>query len=203
MVCLVGEVTSVPLSRNITSIWPLPYGLLLQQAPEGSSPAHIPFSSLSPFLSARDTFRSKRDVNPQNCTAVHGLDFTVRGDGSSMSSLQILKDPLEEPQVYMMLSLPPLCLYYFVLLSIPFLFLILGFGNIILLSREINLDSPVSIPIGVFLSLIYTAEYKTSLIVIKVVSFSLTLNAVCKTNCKFPKVTATIKEENCISGCSF
>ncbi|XP_075104821.1 anaphase-promoting complex subunit 1-like isoform X3 [Nicotiana tabacum] len=93
-----GEVTSVPLSRNITSIWPLPYGLLLQQAPEGSSPAHIPFSSLSPFLSARDTFRSKRDVNPQNCTAVHGLDFTVRGDGSSMSSLQILKDPLEEPQ---------------------------------------------------------------------------------------------------------
>lgn len=147
MVCLVGEVTSVPLSRNITSIWPLPYGLLLQQAPEGSSPAHIPFSSLSPFLSARDTFRSKRDVNPQNCTAVHGLDFTVRGDGSSMSSHQILKDPLEEPQVYMMLSLPPLCLYYFlffcfVLLSIPFLFLILGFGNIILLSREINLDSP-------------------------------------------------------------
>ncbi|MCD7447530.1 hypothetical protein HAX54_031559 [Datura stramonium] len=94
-----GEVTSVPLPRSITSIWPLPYGLLLQQAPEGSSAAHIQFSSLNPFLSARDTIRSKRDVSPQqNYTAVHGLDFTIKGDGSSMSSHLILKDPLEEPQ---------------------------------------------------------------------------------------------------------
>ncbi|KAF3656077.1 hypothetical protein FXO37_15627 [Capsicum annuum] len=46
-----GEVTSVPLPRSITSIWALPYGLLLQQAPEGSSQAHIQFSSLSPLLS--------------------------------------------------------------------------------------------------------------------------------------------------------
>ncbi|KAK4359004.1 hypothetical protein RND71_021233 [Anisodus tanguticus] len=94
------EVTSVPLPRSITSIWPLPYGLLLQQAPEESSPAHIQFSSLSPFLSTRDTIRSKRDVSPQqNYTAVHGLDFTIKGDVSSMSSHLILKDPLEEPQV--------------------------------------------------------------------------------------------------------
>ncbi|XP_015079876.1 anaphase-promoting complex subunit 1 isoform X2 [Solanum pennellii] len=94
-----GEVTSVPLPRSITSIWPLPYGLLLQQAPEGSSQSHIHFSSLSPLLSARNTIRSKRDVSTQqNYTAVHGLDFTIRGDGSSMSSHLILKDPLEEPQ---------------------------------------------------------------------------------------------------------
>ncbi|WMV33812.1 hypothetical protein MTR67_027197 [Solanum verrucosum] len=94
-----GEVTSVPLPRSITSIWPLPYGLLLQQAPEGSSQAHIHFSSLSPLLSARNTIRSKRDVSTQqNYTAVHGLDFTIKGDGSSMSSHLILKDPLEEPQ---------------------------------------------------------------------------------------------------------
>ncbi|XP_016575540.1 anaphase-promoting complex subunit 1 isoform X1 [Capsicum annuum] len=94
-----GEVTSVPLPRSITSIWALPYGLLLQQAPEGSSQAHIQFSSLSPLLSARDTIRSKREVSTQqNCTAVLGLDFTLKGDGSSMSSHLILKDPLEEPQ---------------------------------------------------------------------------------------------------------
>ncbi|KAF3675854.1 hypothetical protein FXO38_04594 [Capsicum annuum] len=94
-----GEVTSVPLPRSITSIWPLPYGLLLQQAPEGSSQAHIQFSSLSPLLSARDTTRSKREVSTQqNYTAVLGLDFTLKGDGSSMSSHLILKDPLEEPQ---------------------------------------------------------------------------------------------------------
>ncbi|KAF3681969.1 hypothetical protein FXO37_02593 [Capsicum annuum] len=94
-----GEVTSVPLPRSITSIWPLPYGLLLQQAPEGSSQAHIQFSSLSPLLSARDTIRSKREVSTQqNYTAVLGLDFTLKGDGSSMSSHLILKDPLEEPQ---------------------------------------------------------------------------------------------------------
>ncbi|XP_047257980.1 anaphase-promoting complex subunit 1-like [Capsicum annuum] len=109
-----GEVTSVPLPRSITSIWPLPYGLLLQQAPEGSSQAHIQFSSLSPLLSARDTIRSKREVSTQqNYTAVLGLDFTLKGDGSSMSSHLILKDPLEEPQVYIMLSLAPLCIYCF------------------------------------------------------------------------------------------
>ncbi|KAF3675848.1 hypothetical protein FXO38_04588 [Capsicum annuum] len=94
-----GEVTSVPLPRSITSIWPLPFGLLLQQAPEGSSQAHIQFSSLSPLLNARDTIRSKREVSTQqNYTAVLGLDFTLKGDGSSMSSHLILKDPLEEPQ---------------------------------------------------------------------------------------------------------
>ncbi|PHT60787.1 hypothetical protein T459_35361 [Capsicum annuum] len=69
------------------------------QAPEGSSQAHIQFSSLSPLLSARDTIRSKREVSTQqNYTAVLGLDFTLKGDGSSMSSHLILKDPLEEPQ---------------------------------------------------------------------------------------------------------
>ncbi|KAF3681975.1 hypothetical protein FXO37_02599 [Capsicum annuum] len=94
-----GEVTSVPLPRSITSIWPLPFGLLLQQAPEGSSQAHIQFSSLSPLLNARDTIHSKREVSTQqNYTAVLGLDFTLKGDGSSMSSHLILKDPLEEPQ---------------------------------------------------------------------------------------------------------
>lgn len=134
MVCRVGEVTSVPLPRSITSIWPLPYGLLLQQAPEGSSQSRIHFSSLSPLLSARNTIRSKRDVSTQqNYTAVHGLDFTIRGDGSSMSSHLILKDPLEEPQVYMMRSLAPLYIYCFYLYCFIFcisLFLILGYGNI-------------------------------------------------------------------------
>ncbi|KAL3521232.1 hypothetical protein ACH5RR_019381, partial [Cinchona calisaya] len=89
-----GEVVSVPLPHSIKSIWPLPFGLLLQDAPEGNSSVHIPFLSPSVSLSAR----SRREVGYNNSTSTHAFDFIHKGDGTSVSSHLILKDPLEEPQ---------------------------------------------------------------------------------------------------------
>ncbi|CAN6838494.1 unnamed protein product [Brassica oleracea] len=70
-----GEVVSVPLPRTVISIWPLPFGLLLQQAAEVNPTSNIPFSTASPTLGSREMLR-KRD----------------------MSSHLILRDPLEEPE---------------------------------------------------------------------------------------------------------
>ncbi|KAL0452714.1 UNVERIFIED_CONTAM: Anaphase-promoting complex subunit [Sesamum latifolium] len=99
---IAGEVVSVPLPHAIASIWPLPFGLLLQRAPEGSLLTNISLSSSNPLLSARDVFRPKRDIgySPQNnYTPTHIFDFTTRNDGTSMPSHLILKDPLEDLQI--------------------------------------------------------------------------------------------------------
>ncbi|KAL2248926.1 UNVERIFIED_CONTAM: Anaphase-promoting complex subunit 1 [Sesamum indicum] len=99
---IAGEMVSVPLPHAIASIWPLPFGLLLQRAPEGSLLTNISLSSSNPLLSARDVFRPKRDIgySPQNnYTPTHIFDFTTRNDGTSMPSHLILKDPLEDPQI--------------------------------------------------------------------------------------------------------
>ncbi|XP_059654080.1 anaphase-promoting complex subunit 1 isoform X2 [Cornus florida] len=96
-----GEVESVPLYRTITSIWSLPFGLLLQQSTEGNSSAHVPFSSLSPFLSARDISHPRREIgySPQhNFTSANSFDRIIKGNGALLSSHLILKDPVEEPQ---------------------------------------------------------------------------------------------------------
>lgn len=85
---ITGEVVSIPLSHTITSIWPLPFGLLLQQAAEGNLPTH-------------DISRSSRDSGHsqhQNLNLLTAFDNIIRGDRASMSSHLILKDPLEEPQ---------------------------------------------------------------------------------------------------------
>ena len=97
-----GEVVSIPLSRTITSIWPLPFGLLLQQATEGISSAHLPFSASSPLLGGRDITRPKKEIGHsplQNFGLLNTLDYSIKGDGASFSSHLILKDPLEEPHV--------------------------------------------------------------------------------------------------------
>ncbi|XAR71917.1 hypothetical protein NMG60_11018371 [Bertholletia excelsa] len=93
-----GEVVSVPLPRTITSIWPLPFGLLLQQAAEGSSSTYAPFSSFSPSLSSRDVLRLKREVGYSPQCNFTTLDHPTGILGSSLSSLLVLRDPLEEPQ---------------------------------------------------------------------------------------------------------
>ncbi|KAG9140780.1 hypothetical protein Leryth_006968 [Lithospermum erythrorhizon] len=96
-----GEIASVPLPRSIVSIWPLPFGLLLQQVPEGNSPLHSPFPLTIPFSNSRDASRSKRDIgySPQhNYSAIHGYDYINKGKGASPSSHLILKDPLQEPE---------------------------------------------------------------------------------------------------------
>lgn len=86
---------SVPLPYAVTSIWPLPFGLLLQRSSEGNLLTNISLSSSNPFLSARDVFHQKRDVY----TPTHMFDYCTRSDGASVSSHMILKDPLEDPQV--------------------------------------------------------------------------------------------------------
>ncbi|CAA0820111.1 Anaphase-promoting complex subunit 1, partial [Striga hermonthica] len=99
---MAGEVFSVPLPHAIKSIWSLPFGLLLQQAPVESLLTSISLSSLNPFLSVRDVFRQKRDVgySPQhNLSPPYDCDYSTRINGASMSSHLILKDPLEEPQI--------------------------------------------------------------------------------------------------------
>ncbi|CAK9173534.1 unnamed protein product [Ilex paraguariensis] len=97
-----GEVVSIPLPHTVTSIWPLPFGLLLQQAVEGNLTTHVPFPPSSPLSSARDIFRPKRDIgySPQHSySSLSAFDYNIKGDGASMPSHLILKDPLEEPQL--------------------------------------------------------------------------------------------------------
>ncbi|KRH14935.1 hypothetical protein GLYMA_14G058400v4 [Glycine max] len=78
-----GEVVSLPFPHTITSIWPLPFGLLLQQEVEANIPSHVPFSSTSPLLNIRDMLLS-------------ASNHIQKGEGTSVSSHLILMDPLDE-----------------------------------------------------------------------------------------------------------
>ncbi|KAG8651462.1 hypothetical protein MANES_07G131200v8 [Manihot esculenta] len=95
-----GEV-SIPLPCTITSIWPLPFGLLLQPAAEGCSSAQSTFLSTSPLLGACDISRPRRESRhspQQNMTFFRAFDHSIKSDIVTMSSHLILKDLLEEPQ---------------------------------------------------------------------------------------------------------
>lgn len=83
---LIGEIVSVRVPRTITSIWPLPFGLLLQQEFEASTSSRVSFSSTSPLPSVRDMLLS-------------ASNHIQKGDGSLVSSHLILMDPLDEQQV--------------------------------------------------------------------------------------------------------
>ncbi|XP_051140465.1 anaphase-promoting complex subunit 1 isoform X2 [Andrographis paniculata] len=99
---LTGEVVSVPLSHAIASIWPLPVGLLLQRAPEGSLLTNMSSSPPYAFTSAHDTFRLKSDIrySPRhNFTPPSLFGIGTRNGGMSISSHLILKDPLEDPRI--------------------------------------------------------------------------------------------------------
>ncbi|XP_050212163.1 anaphase-promoting complex subunit 1 isoform X2 [Mercurialis annua] len=96
-----GELVSIPLPRTITSMWPLPFGLLLQPAAEGGTSTQPTFSSTSPLLDARDIFRSRKDIgqSPQhNVTFMGPFDNLIKPETTTLSSHLILKDLLEEPQ---------------------------------------------------------------------------------------------------------
>lgn len=100
--CPIGEVVSVPLSRTVTSVWPLPFGLLLQQAAEVNSTIHAPSSSSTTLFGVRDLPRPRGESghSPQhNVNFVTSLDHIAKGETSPVSSHLILKDPLEEPHV--------------------------------------------------------------------------------------------------------
>ncbi|XP_077233026.1 E3 ubiquitin ligase isoform X2 [Tasmannia lanceolata] len=95
-----GEVVCVPLPHAIASIWPLPFGLLLQNAIDGNRPPYLPFSSSSSLLNARDFSRPNREsgVSQYNFNVQNSVVHSTTWDTSSMSSHLILKHPLEEPQ---------------------------------------------------------------------------------------------------------
>ncbi|KAF8397264.1 hypothetical protein HHK36_016174 [Tetracentron sinense] len=96
-----GEIVSIPLPHSVISIWPLPFGLLLQKATEGNCPTYAPFSSSSPLLSTRELARPKREIgfSPQHeFSYLDSFEHTVKGDITTISSHLILKDLLEEPQ---------------------------------------------------------------------------------------------------------
>lgn len=98
-----GELTSIPLPGIVTSIWPLPFGLLVQQAAEGNLATYAPLSTSVPNISSRDMLL-KRDARQ---SPLQGFNFSStddirKGNLVSVSSHLILNDPLEEPQVCMM-----------------------------------------------------------------------------------------------------
>lgn len=83
-----GELTSVLLPGLVTSIWSLPFGLLLQQAAASSSPvnAHVP--------------RAKRELrqSPVSSFSSRFSDNIMKGNLASSCSHLILNNPLEDPQ---------------------------------------------------------------------------------------------------------
>lgn len=104
---LIGEVTSVPLARTITSIWPFPFGLLLQQQADSTSTSYVPFRSSSPF-GMHDISRPRKESGHSphhSVTFPSPFDHIAKVDTMTMSSHLILKDPLEEPQVCQSLRL--------------------------------------------------------------------------------------------------
>ncbi|KAF8720064.1 hypothetical protein HU200_024836 [Digitaria exilis] len=91
-----GEVVSVPLPYAVSSIWPLPFGLLLQKSADGG---HM-VSSSSSLLDARDLNRPNKDYGltySVSCQA-NTMETDSKANGCLISSHLILKHPLEEPQ---------------------------------------------------------------------------------------------------------
>ncbi|KAF7837561.1 anaphase-promoting complex subunit 1 isoform X1 [Senna tora] len=98
-----GEVVSLPLPCTISSIWPLPFGLLLQQEVEANIPSSVPFSSLSPLLSTRESWRPRREFghSPQHCfSPFSALNHIQKGEATSISSHLIFMDTLDEQPTF-------------------------------------------------------------------------------------------------------
>ncbi|XP_026414673.1 anaphase-promoting complex subunit 1-like [Papaver somniferum] len=90
-----GEVVRVPLPHTVVSIWPVPYGVILQKGTEGNQLPYVPFSSSSsPFVSARP----KRDHGYSPQLHPNTRNSFDKGHITKQSSHLVLKDLLEEPQ---------------------------------------------------------------------------------------------------------
>uniref|UniRef100_A0A0D9WFG5 Anaphase-promoting complex subunit 1 n=1 Tax=Leersia perrieri TaxID=77586 RepID=A0A0D9WFG5_9ORYZ len=92
-----GEVSNIPLPYAVSSIWPLPSGLLLQKSTDGG---RVVLASTS-LLKTRDLIRPNKEfgLNYNISSQVNTLETVSKADGSIISSHLILKNPLEEPQV--------------------------------------------------------------------------------------------------------
>jgi len=93
-----GEIVSIPLPYAVSSIWPLPFGLLLQKSTDGG---HM-VSSSSSLLNARDLNRPSKEYGLTYNVPFQAntLETDSKDNGAIVSSHLILKHPLEEPQVY-------------------------------------------------------------------------------------------------------
>ncbi|KAL6620059.1 hypothetical protein ACP70R_035198 [Stipagrostis hirtigluma subsp. patula] len=91
-----GEVVNIPLPYSVSSIWPLPFGLLLQKSTDGGRIV----SSSSSLLNARDITRPNKEygLNYNVSCQVNTFETDSKADGAIISSHLILKHPLEEPQ---------------------------------------------------------------------------------------------------------
>jgi len=91
-----GEVVSIPLPYAVSSIWPLPFGLLLQKSTDGGRMV----SSSSSLLNARDLNRPNKEYGLSynvSCQA-NTMETDSKANGAIISSHLVLKHPLEEPQ---------------------------------------------------------------------------------------------------------
>ncbi|WVZ98102.1 hypothetical protein U9M48_043581 [Paspalum notatum var. saurae] len=92
-----GEIVSIPLPYAVSSIWPLPFGLLLQKSTDGGRVV----SSSSSLLNARgDLIRPNKEYGLTynvSCQA-NTVETDSKANGAIISSHLILKHPLEEPQ---------------------------------------------------------------------------------------------------------
>lgn len=91
-----GEVVSIPLPYAVSSIWSLPFGLLLQKSTDGGRM----ISSSSSLLNARDLTRPNKEfgLNYNVSCQTSTVEAASKSDGAVISSHLILKHPLEEPQ---------------------------------------------------------------------------------------------------------
>lgn len=132
---MTGEVVSVPLPRTVISIWPLPFGLLLQQAAEMNPSSYVPFASASPTLGSREMLRQRKEVgniSPQNFHSPVAHDLISKRDMSYLSSHLILRDPLEEPGVNDLIRLDIPCPLYSYFMPVLFLFRDLNYFSVVI-----------------------------------------------------------------------
>jgi anaphase-promoting complex subunit 1 len=99
---IAGEVVCIPLPYVVSSIWPLPFGLLLEKSTDVGR--MVPSSSS--LLNARDLTHPNKEYgfNINVLCQTNNLEADSKADGAISSSHLILKHPLEEPQVYLCIS---------------------------------------------------------------------------------------------------
>lgn len=101
---ITGEMISIPLLNSVASIWPLPFGLLLQKSTYGNYQNRITFNSSISLPHSRDLPRNHREHGPNRYVPtihnLHDLSTKELKEYFPMeSSHLILKHSLEEPQV--------------------------------------------------------------------------------------------------------
>ncbi|KAK1284173.1 Anaphase-promoting complex subunit 1 [Acorus calamus] len=90
-----GEVACIPLPHAIASIWPLPFGLLLQKESDENRSPYFQVSSSNTLANVRNLPRPIRGYGSNPPNLLNSMEHVARMD---MSSHLILKHPLEEPQ---------------------------------------------------------------------------------------------------------